>query len=294
MPQHPASANRAYRNIARLVRPLMRSMTRRDWQGMEHLPVEGGFVVAGNHMSNIDPLTFAHYVYDAGFAPRILAKASLFRVPVLGALLRATGQIPVERNSTHAHDALAPAIESLRAGRCVAVFPEGTLTRDPDLWPMTAKTGVARLALEARVPVIPVAQWGMQDILPRYSKRFRPFPRKHVSVHAGPPVPLDDFYDRPLDAATLREATERIMDAITAILAGIRGEQPPAVRYDMRTALRAAKVDPSQAPVGPRRGTPADDPRPRPEETDASGTTTPGTPGPGPIAPGTTTDAENS
>lgn len=285
MPKHPASANRAYRNVARLVRPLMRSMTRRDWQGMEHLPVSGGFVVAGNHMSNIDPLTFAHYVYDAGFAPRILAKASLFKVPVLGALLRATGQIPVERNSTHAHDALAPGIEALREGRCVAVFPEGTLTRDPDLWPMTAKTGVARLALEARVPVIPVAQWGMQDILPRYSKRFRPFPRKHVSVHAGPPVLLDDLYDRPLDAATLREATERVMDAITTILAEIRGEEPPAVRYDMRTALRAAKADPTQVPVGPSRGTLADDPRRRPEEADTA---------PGTTAPGTTTDGEDS
>ncbi|QIK84969.1 1-acyl-sn-glycerol-3-phosphate acyltransferase [Sanguibacter sp. HDW7] len=255
----------------------MRSMTRRDWQGQEHLPTTGGFVVAGNHMSNIDPLTFAHYVYDAGFAPRILAKASLFEVPVLGALLRATGQIPVERNSTHAHDALGPGIDSLRAGRCVAVFPEGTLTRDPDLWPMTAKTGVARLALEARVPVIPVAQWGMQDILPRYSKRFRPFPRKHVSVHAGPPVDLDDLYGRPLDTATLREATERVMDAITAILADIRGEEPPAVRYDMRAALRAAQADPAKTPVGPSRGTPADDPRSRPETSDETIAATPPT-----------------
>lgn len=253
----------------------MRSMTIRDWQGMEHLPAEGGFLIAGNHLTNIDPLTFAHYVYDAGHAPRILAKASLFKVPLLRGLLRATEQIPVQRNTTLAVDALAPGIDALRQGRCVAVFPEGTLTRDPDLWPMTAKTGVARLALEAKVPVIPVAQWGMQDILPRYSLRFRPFPRKHVSVHAGPPVRLDDLYDRPLDSATLREATERVMDAITAILAELRGEQPPAVRYDMRTARRAQELAEAAAQESAQTGgtTNVDDsahdsaePAPKPED----------------------------
>lgn len=233
---HPAS--RTYRAIAAVVRPFLFSITKRDWRGGEHLPASGGFIAAGNHMSNIDPLTFAHFLYDHGHAPRILAKASLFTIPVVGTLLLRTGQIPVLRNSSAAAHSLTTGVEALRAGSCVAVFPEGTLTRDPDLWPMVAKTGVARLALEARVPVVPIAQWGMQNILPQYSKKFRPFPRKLVSVWAGPPVDLDDLYDRPRDAATLHEATNRVMDAITALLEEIRQEKAPDGRVDPRTGDR--------------------------------------------------------
>ena len=230
----PQRSNRAYRNCARVIRPFLFAITRLDWRGAEHLPAAGGFIAAANHMTNLDPLTFAHYLYDNGCAPRVLAKASLFTVPVLGALMRATGQIPVFRGTSQAHSSLQAAVEALKTGECVAVFPEGTLTREPDLWPMTGKTGVARLALSTRVPVIPVAQWGPQHVLGRYSKLFKPFPRKRVTVVAGPAVDLDDLYGRPLDTATLREATDRVMTAITALLAEIRNEQPPVVRFDMR------------------------------------------------------------
>lgn len=237
----PQRSNRAYRIVARIVRPVLFAMMRRDWRGAEHLPPSGGFIAAANHMTNLDPLTFAHYLYDHGFAPKILAKASLFKVPVLGPTLRATGQIPVFRNTVQAGQSLDSAVQALRDGECVAVFPEGTLTRDPDLWPMVGKTGVARLALMTRAPVIPVAQWGPQDILGRYSKVLKPFPRKKVSVVAGPPVVLDDLYDRPLDTATLREATERVMAAITVILEDLRGEPAPEVRFDVRRATASGE-----------------------------------------------------
>jgi 1-acyl-sn-glycerol-3-phosphate acyltransferase len=232
----PERSNRAYRNVARIVRPVLLAITRRDWRGVEHLPASGGFIAAANHMTNFDPLTSAHYLYDNGFAPKILAKSSLFAVPLLGRVLRATGQIPVHRGTVMAGQSLDAGGRALRNGECVAVFPEGTLTRDPDLWPMVGKTGVARLALTTRAPVIPIAQWGAQNILGRYSKVFKPFPPKKVSVVAGPPVILDDLYDRPQDSATLREATERVMAAITVILEDIRGEQAPAVRFDPRRA----------------------------------------------------------
>ena len=230
----PLRSNRAYRTIARIIRPMLFAITRRDWRGTEHLPIEGGFIAAANHMTNVDPLTFAHFLYDNGFAPRILAKASLFTVPVVGAVLKASGQIPVFRNTTDAGRSLEAAVAALEAGECVAVFPEGTLTRDPDLWPMVGKTGVARLALTTRVPVIPAAQWGPQNLLGRYKKLFKPFPPKKVTIVAGPPVDLSDLYDRPMNSAILREATERVMAAITALLEEIRGEQAPAVRFDVR------------------------------------------------------------
>jgi len=230
----PMRSNRAYRNMARLLRPPLLAMTRRDWRGTEHLPAEGGFIAAANHMTEVDPLTFVHFLYDNGYAPRILAKSSLFTVPVVGAVLRATGQIPVFRGTADAVRSLEAAVEALRAGECVAVFPEGTLTGDPDLWPMVGKTGVARLALSTRMPVIPAAQWGPQDLLGRYKKLIKPFPPKRVTIVAGPRVVLDDLYDRPIDSATLREATERVLAAITALLEEIRGERAPAVRFDPR------------------------------------------------------------
>ncbi|WP_129337456.1 lysophospholipid acyltransferase family protein [Cellulomonas endophytica] len=247
----PARSTRAYRNVARVVRPTMFAMTRPDWRGTEHLPREGGFLAASNHVTNIDPLTFAHFLWDAGFAPKILAKASLFGVPVVGAVLRATGQIPVQRGTTTAGQSLLAAERALEEGECVAVFPEGTLTRDPDLWPMAAKTGVARLALATGAPVVPVAQWGAQDLLGWYSKRLRPFPRKRVTIVAGPPVDLSDLVGR-TDGGALREATARIMAAITAQLADVRGGTPPAEPFVMRRPAAPGGRDVREAsPDGP-------------------------------------------
>jgi 1-acyl-sn-glycerol-3-phosphate acyltransferase len=185
-------------------------------------------------MTNFDPLPFAVYLYENDCQPRILAKASLWKVPVLGWILRTTHMIPVARGSVDAGESLRAATHELTDGACVAIFPEGTLTRDPDLWPMVGKTGMARLALASRVPVVPIAQWGAQDVLGRYSKLLKPIPRTTVHVTAGPPVDLSEFYDRPVDTVVMREVTNRVMDAITELLAEIRDEPAPAVRFDLR------------------------------------------------------------
>ena len=166
----------------------------------------------------------------------------MFKVPVIGKILHGAGQIPVYRGSTDAAHAFRAAVAAVNAGECVAFYPEGTLTRDPDLWPMTAKTGAARVALMTGAPVIPVAHWGAHEIIPRYAKggrgdrRFKPFPRHTVQVLAGPPVDLSAFQDQEINGKVLREVTEVIMDAITSLLEGLRGEQAPPVRYDVQRA----------------------------------------------------------
>ncbi|PFG32706.1 1-acyl-sn-glycerol-3-phosphate acyltransferase [Sanguibacter antarcticus] len=239
-----AGKNLTYRTVAGVIKPFLWAVAKRDWRGVENFPTSGGFIVAANHMTNLDPLTFAQFVYDTARAPRILAKASLWKIPVLRWVLDSTGMIPVHRNTVGAASSLADAVRALELGECVAVFPEGTLTRDPNLWPMTGKTGAARLALSSGVPVIPVAQWGPQDILGQYSKRLRPFPRKRVTIRAGRPVDLSDLLGRPQDTSVLREATERIMVAITELLEEIRGESAPEVRFDMRrTAVAGEQVE---------------------------------------------------
>ncbi|WP_345217478.1 lysophospholipid acyltransferase family protein [Georgenia halophila] len=225
---------RTYMVFIRVLLPFMSAVTRRTWRGSEHLPTSGGFIAVANHVTHLDPLSLGHFLFDNGAPPHFLAKHSLFDIPVLGRMFANAEQIPVHRGTTHAGDSLVAAEEALAAGACVGLFPEGTLTRDPDLWPMTARTGTARLALKTRVPVVPVAQWGAHRVLPRYGRLLRPFPPKPVTVVAGPPIDLDDLYDRPLDPDVLREATERIMAAITGQLAEIRGEDPPPKPFDIR------------------------------------------------------------
>ena len=230
----PRNLNPAYRFAAVVVRPVVRRVTKQDWAGHEHIPGEGGFVVCPNHISHMDVFAFAHFVFDSGREPYFLGKESVFRIPGIGRILKQAGMIPVFRESGHAADAFRAAIGAVRAGRCVAIYPEGTLTRDPGLWPMKGKTGAARVALETRCPVIPVAQWGPQEILGRYEKRVRLFPRKVMHVRAGPPVDLADLYDVPMSAAVLREATGRIMAAITRELEVLRGEKGPEALFDAR------------------------------------------------------------
>jgi len=215
-----------------IVEPLLLAVTKRRWEGGENVPASGGCVLAANHVSHLDPLTFAHFVYAYGRLVRFLAKAAVFDVPVVGRIVRSAKQIPVYRLTTDASQSFTAAVEAVQQGECVVVYPEGTITREPDLWPMTGKTGAARIALASGVPVIPVAQWGANHILAPYAKRPRLFPRKTISMKAGPPVDLDDLRGRPLTPALLRQATDRIMDDITRLLEDVRGEQAPAERYD--------------------------------------------------------------
>lgn len=209
------------------------SLWKYDWRGQKNFPREGGFIVAANHVTEIDPVGLAHFIYDSGYEPRILAKRALFDSPV-GFALRWTNMIPVDRGSKAAAQSLADAGNLLGDGAAVVILPEGTLTRDPDLWPMVGKTGMARMALTSKLPVIPVAQWGAHRTLPRYGRVPSLFPRKKVTLAVGEPVDLSDLYDRRIDSTVLAEATERVMDAITAQLAEIRGEEPPKHRFDLR------------------------------------------------------------
>lgn len=227
----------AYRNAVRTVRPLMRALTRQDWQGAQHLPREGGCVVAANHISHADPFAVAHFLFDNGHPPFFLGKASLFEVPLLGRWLGATQQIPVHRGDGRAADAYRDAVAAVRAGRCVVIMPESTITKDPQGWPMIGKTGAARIALEVGAPVLPLAQWGARELLDA-DGTFRPWRRPTMHMALGAPVPLDDLRMRPMSGQVLRMATARIMAAITAGVGQLRGEQPPTHVWDRAQGRR--------------------------------------------------------
>ena len=218
------------------IKPTMLAATSRTWIDGEKIPATGGCIVVANHISHLDPLLTAYFLYDHGRIPRYLAKSSLFRTRFVGTVLSSAEQIPVERLTKDAIGAYGAAVKAVNDGQCLVVYPEGTLTRDPDLWPMTGKSGAARIALATGAPVIPVGHWGVQDILYPYASRPHLFPRKHVTMKAGDPVPLDDLRALPLTARVVNQTTDRIMSALTDIVAELRGEEPPAERFDPRKA----------------------------------------------------------
>lgn len=235
MPRKDLSTPLAYRFAAALLRRPLLWLTRHDWQGTENLPRTGGFVVAPNHISYFDPLAFALFMWESGRPAYFLGKESIFRIPVIGAILRSAGMIPVHRNSAAAADAYRSALDAVRDAKPVGIFPEGTITRDPDLWPMRGKTGAARVALETGCPLVPVAQWGAHEVLSPYGRRPRLFPRKTMRMLAGPPVDLEDLRGRPVDREALRIATDRLMAAITSLLEQVRGEVAPVERLDPKS-----------------------------------------------------------
>jgi 1-acyl-sn-glycerol-3-phosphate acyltransferase len=243
-PKHPPENPEPWYAFAvAVLRPPLTALTVRDWQGADNLPAEGGVVVVPNHVSHADPLVVAHFLYDNGRLPRFLTKASLFEVFFVGRVLRGARQIPVYRETREAGDALRDAVSAVRAGECLVVYAEGTLTRDPQLWPMEGKTGAARIALATGCPVLPLAAWGPQDLLPPYSKKPRLFPRTTQHVRLGPPVDLSELGDGEVTAARLRVATDRIMDAVTELVAEVRGEPAPRERVDLRTSDLARTGD---------------------------------------------------
>ncbi|OJX63591.1 MAG: hypothetical protein BGO95_05165 [Micrococcales bacterium 73-13] len=214
--------------------PLIGLLARTEVVGGERIPARGPVVVASNHMSIIDPTYLVRAFWKHGRLARFLAKKSIWKVPVIGGIMQASGQIPVDRAGSAA-SSLRAAEQLVETGSLLIVYPEATLTRDPGLWPMKGKTGAARLALESGAPLLPIAHWGAQRVLPPYGKlRWWPFPRKRIVVMIGEPIDLAPWRDRPLDQRTLAEITETLMDAITALQARLRpGETPPEHRWDM-------------------------------------------------------------
>jgi 1-acyl-sn-glycerol-3-phosphate acyltransferase len=210
-----------------LVLPVLGVTTRHSWTGQANVPPAGGVIIVSNHLSHFDPLVLAHFVYGVHRWPRFLAKASIWNIPVLGFLLTKTRQIPVERGSVEAVKSLDALIDALHQGGTVIIYPEGTTTREPDLWPMQGKTGAARLALVTGAPVIPLALDGAQAIFDPRTKKLSLKPRRPVQVAAGPPVDLSRWHGEAPTRAVLDQMTEVIMTDIRDLLAGLRHETPP-------------------------------------------------------------------
>lgn len=196
----------------------------------------GPLILAANHISPFDPVVLAAACRIRGVAPRIMATGGLFRAPVVGAAMRRSGHIRVDRHTARVGDALQAAIEAVTAGSVVLVYPEGRIGLDPGMWPERGKTGTARLALASGAVVVPVAQWGAHEVLPYQAPKgmlpavLRALRRRPVvRVHFGDPVDLGEVDAGAPGAA--RRATEMIIDALTETLAPLRPDEPDLPRH---------------------------------------------------------------
>ena len=206
-----------YRFAARgAIIPFLKMVSRQTVSGLENIPREGGFIAVANHLTDLDSLTAMRALVDADVPVYSLAKSTLFKVPVLGSILRAGGQIPVQRGTQNAATALKAASEVLADGGAIMIFPEGTLSRDPLKWPMVAKT----------------------------------FPRKDVRVTIGELMDLSRFGRDTQDREAVRACTAEIMRAITALVEQLRGEKAPRP-FDMHY-----DGDPGKGKIGVRRPDP--------------------------------------
>ena len=233
----PLGTNLAFKICTKIVIPILDLVGRKEWRGGENIPQSGKVIIASNHVSYLDALFFTHFLFRNGRAPRFIGKEGVFRTPIIGKILLAAGQIPVVRESKDATKALTHAIRLLESGHCLGIYPEGTLTRDANGWPMTAKTGLARLAIITQSPVIPVAQWGSQIVMPTYERKIKFFPRTTIKILAGKPLDLSTWYGKENDPVALTEATAFVMRAITDLLEELRGEKRPLEIFDPHISL---------------------------------------------------------
>ncbi|GLY53998.1 lysophospholipid acyltransferase family protein [Lentzea sp. NBRC 102530] len=221
---------------AAIVYPLSGLLGRRKYLHGDRIPREGAALLVMNHISHLDPIYDAVFTHRNGRVPHFLAKHSLWNIPIAGRILRGAKQIPVYRGTSDAQQSLRAAHEALADGQVVVIYPEGTITKDPDAWPMNSRTGVARLALQHDGPVIPIARWGTVDIYDHYKKRFRPFPRKTVTYLVGEPIDLSEFKAREESLAVLREVTDLLMTNVKGLLSEVRGVEAPEGFYGPRKA----------------------------------------------------------
>jgi len=202
-------------------------LARHEAQHAERIPRSGGAIIAMNHISHADPVFDAVFIHRQGRVPRFLAKASVMDAPIFGRMARGAGSIPVYRGTEKASDALRDAHQALREGKVIVIYPEGTITKDPQGWPKNSYPGVAKLALANDVPVIPIARWGTRDMLDLYHRKVRLFPRKTVRYLVGEPVDLSAFRGQEPSPELHRKVTDMVMAEVTRLLGELRGEQPP-------------------------------------------------------------------
>jgi 1-acyl-sn-glycerol-3-phosphate acyltransferase len=234
---HKPKAGFWIRTWVAILYPIDGLLFRIRWRHLERVPApdKGGVLIAINHVSQIDTILMARLVWQTGRVPRFMIKAGVFGWPIVGGMMKGAGQIAVYRGTTDAAQSLRDAVTALERGEAVVIYPEGTTTKDPDNWPMQAKTGIARLVLlSPDTPIVPIGQWGPHKMGGFSWKRLGR--RRPSLASVGEPLDMTRFRGKEPTGAILREITDEIMGAIRAEVADLRGEPEPAEFFEPKVA----------------------------------------------------------
>lgn len=202
--------------------------------------MQGPVLLAPNHIGNVDAMILTVASRRLGLSPRFLVTSGIMSAPVVGALLEKSGSLRVNRGQSDAHKSTALVDLAIEHGAHLIIYPEGRVSLDPGLWPERGKTGLARIALAHRIPVIPVSQWGAHEVV-KYENHWAMlrsglssvWRQPKLKVHFGQPVDLHDLTaDRRGNAV---KARDRIAAAITRNLAPLRATELVRPRYDDET-----------------------------------------------------------
>jgi 1-acyl-sn-glycerol-3-phosphate acyltransferase len=228
---HKPKAGFWIRLCVAVIYPLDNLLFRIRWRNLDRMPARGGVIVVINHISHIDTLLMARLIWQTGRIPRFMIKSGVFELKVVGKILKGAKQIPVARGTADAAKSLEVALAALEAGEAVIVYPEGTITKDPEQWPMAAKSGLARLIMAApHIPVVPIGQWGAQKVL-KGSRIVQWFSRRPSLASVGTPMDMSSYADVPLSVDALRRITDQVMRAVRDEVAELRGQTPPDAFY---------------------------------------------------------------
>ena len=194
------------------------------FEGLDRIPERGPSLLAANHISYLDPVAHAYFLAERGRRARFLAKSELFDIPVFGAALRNAKQIPVRRDAGD-RSPLERAERALEEGEAVVVYPEGTVTKDPEYLPMRARTGVVRLSIASGVPITPLAIWGAQHVWQKSGPGSLTFGRP-IWVKAGDPIDISAYGEQADDADVLRTLTDDVIEQLRALVIDLRARYP--------------------------------------------------------------------
>jgi 1-acyl-sn-glycerol-3-phosphate acyltransferase len=203
-----------------ILKPLLLATYDLRVQGLENVPKKGPAIIAANHLSFLDSFFIPLMIKRRKVT--YLAKADYFNSWKTAWFFRMVGQIPIERNDkSQAREALGAGVDVLKGGKLLGIYPEGTRSPDGKLY--RGRTGVARLALAAKVPVIPCGLMGTEEVMPKNAKRPR---LRHVTiaVRFGSPLEFTDYWGRQEDRTVLRTVTDDVMNAIV----GLSGQERAA------------------------------------------------------------------
>lgn len=226
LPREEAPLEPWYRVMEGALRPPFQLWFNWRFEGLERVPPQGPLIVAGNHLSYLDPFAHAYFVVKAGRRPRFLAKQELFETPLIGTVLRGAGQIPVKRG-TGDQSPLEAASRVLADGEVVVVYPEGTTTStNADFSPGPGKTGVLRLALATGVPILPVATWGGQYVWRKSGRQSVAFGRP-IWLRAGEPMDVRARVGgAEASGSELRMLTDELMAQLSTLVEQLRARYP--------------------------------------------------------------------